>query len=253
MRLRTSSPGVALLLAAAVVAPPFLAGCGGLAERSTPSAQAAHRSPLRALAVAQVRSDDDSRFELCPLDACPRPTPKTVGNRAQALAPTMPAADPPPAMTTNSGATAGTPLVGVSAIPVQQLAEPAPAVPAPSRTILVTFAPGASHLTTAAQQTLADILPEARRARVIEIRGRTDERGSVAFNDVLARNRALAVRDYLTAHNLATPTTVRLSSRGACCYVAGNDTAEGRAANRRVEIEWQPALQIAQRTTHERF
>ena len=117
----------------------------------------------------------------------------------------------------------------------------------------VTFAPGASVLTAAAQQALADILPEARRSRVIEIRGRTDEQGSVALNDALARNRALAVRDYLRAHALAGATDVRVSSRGACCYVAGNDTAEGRAANRRVEIEWQPEPQIAQRTIHEPF
>jgi outer membrane protein OmpA-like peptidoglycan-associated protein len=113
------------------------------------------------------------------------------------------------------------------------------------RTIVVNFAPGATALTATARQTLAAVLPDARRARVIEIRGRTDELGSAALNDTLARNRALAVRDYLRAHDLPEATTIRLSFKGACCYVAGNDTAAGRAANRRVEIEWQPALQLA--------
>jgi outer membrane protein OmpA-like peptidoglycan-associated protein len=118
--------------------------------------------------------------------------------------------------------------------------------------MVVTFTSGSALLTAAAQRQLAVILPDARRSPVIEIRGRTDELGSAAVNEVLARNRALAVRDYLRAQNLSEVTTVRLSFKGACCYVAGNDSAEGRAANRRVEIEWQPALQMAQRTIHER-
>ena len=51
--------------------------------------------------------------------------------------------------------------------------------------------------------------------------------GSAALNDVLARNRALAVRDYLRALHLPEATTIRLTAKGACCYVAGNDTARG--------------------------
>ena len=74
--------------------------------------------------------------------------------------------------------------------------------------------------------------------RSIEIRGRTDELGGAELNEVLARNRALAVRDYLHQKKLPEHTLIRVSSKGACCYVAGNDTEEGRAANRRVEIEF---------------
>ena len=55
--------------------------------------------------------------------------------------------------------------------------------------------------------------------------------------EVLARNRALAVRDYLREKTLSDRTLIRVSAKGVCCYVAGNDTDEGRAANRRVEIE----------------
>ncbi len=94
-------------------------------------------------------------------------------------------------------------------------------------------------------------MSDAQRVRAIDIRGRTDELGSAALNDVLARNRALAVRDYLRAQRLPEETTIRLSFKGACCYVAGNDTAAGRAANRRVEIDWQHGVQVAQRTIHE--
>ena len=214
-------------------------------------AQAAHRVPPRALAIAQVRADDATRFELCPVEACPRPTPKTLERRTQASVPSPPLAEAALAVPASSSAAPTAQLASASAAPLPQVAETPPAVPAPSRTTVVTFAAGTAVLTATATQALAAILPDARRARVIEIRGRTDELGSAAWNDVLARNRALAVRDYLRAHDLPEATTVRLSAQGACCYVAGNDTAEGRAANRRVEIEWQPGVQIAQRTNHE--
>ena len=94
-------------------------------------------------------------------------------------------------------------------------------------------------------------MPEAQRAPAIEIRGRTDELGSAALNDMLARNRALAVRDYIRAQHLPEATTIHLSAKGACCYVADNATRDGRAANRRVEIEYQPSMQLAQGTPHE--
>jgi outer membrane protein OmpA-like peptidoglycan-associated protein len=94
-------------------------------------------------------------------------------------------------------------------------------------------------------------MPEAQRSPTLEIRGRTDELGSAALNDVLARNRALAVRDYLRALHLPEQTTIHVSAKGACCYVADNDTKEGRAANRRVEIEYRPGLQLAQGAAHD--
>jgi outer membrane protein OmpA-like peptidoglycan-associated protein len=251
MRERTRLRTLAFLLAAVVVSPPLLAGCAAFASRSVPVAQAPHRVPPRALAIAQVRADDATRFELCPVEACPRPTPKTLERRTQASVPALPLSDAPLALPPSSSAAPTAQLASASAAPVPQVTETRPAVPAPSRTTVVTFAPGAAVLTATAMQALAAILPDARRAQVIEIRGRTDELGSAAWNDVLARNRALAVRDYLRAYDLPEATTVRLSARGACCYVAGNDTAQGRAANRRVEIEWQPGVQIAQRTNHE--
>jgi outer membrane protein OmpA-like peptidoglycan-associated protein len=131
--------------------------------------------------------------------------------------------------------------------------ETLPALPIAAKTIIVTFATESALLTAAARRELAAIVPDARRSSAIEIRGRTDELGSVAFNELLARNRALAVRDYLRAQHLPEATTIRLSFKGACCYVAGNDTAEGRAANRRVEIEWQPGMQIAKGPLHEPY
>jgi outer membrane protein OmpA-like peptidoglycan-associated protein len=120
-----------------------------------------------------------------------------------------------------------------------------PTVEPRPKTVMITFASGAAMLTPAARKALDAVAPEARAAETIEIRGRTDELGSASLNDVLAQNRALAVRDYLHQKQLPEQTLVRVSFKGACCYVAANDTAEGRAANRRVEIEFKQRLQLS--------
>lgn len=69
----------------------------------------------------------------------------------------------------------------------------------------------------------------------IQITGHTDNRGSAAVNDPLARNRAKAVADELIVAGVAPS---RLSQRGvgASMPIATNDTAAGRAQNRRVDI-----------------
>ena len=69
----------------------------------------------------------------------------------------------------------------------------------------------------------------------VQIYGFTDNTGSFAVNQKLASERADAVLSYLVNSGVA-PT--RLSSEGIpmADYVASNDTPEGRAQNRRVEI-----------------
>lgn len=69
----------------------------------------------------------------------------------------------------------------------------------------------------------------------VQIYGFTDNTGSFEFNQKLAGERADAVLSYLANSGVA-PT--RLSAQGIpmADYVASNDTAAGRAQNRRVEI-----------------
>jgi len=69
----------------------------------------------------------------------------------------------------------------------------------------------------------------------IAITGHTDSRGSEKSNMVLSQNRAAAVADELAADGVSRG---RISTRGvgATMPVATNDTPEGRAQNRRVEI-----------------
>jgi len=69
----------------------------------------------------------------------------------------------------------------------------------------------------------------------VRVIGHTDSTGSDAVNQPLSVNRAASVRDYLTARGVS-PNMVAIDGRGSREPVAGNDTAEGRAHNRRVEI-----------------
>ena len=69
----------------------------------------------------------------------------------------------------------------------------------------------------------------------VTIVGHTDSTGNDAINDPLSRERALAVRDYLSARGVA-PSRLSVAGRGSHEPVASNDTEAGRAANRRVEI-----------------
>jgi outer membrane protein OmpA-like peptidoglycan-associated protein len=69
----------------------------------------------------------------------------------------------------------------------------------------------------------------------VTIVGHTDSSGSDAINDPLSVNRAASTRSYLTARGVAAD-RISVDGRGSHEPVASNDTAEGRAQNRRVEI-----------------
>jgi outer membrane protein OmpA-like peptidoglycan-associated protein len=70
---------------------------------------------------------------------------------------------------------------------------------------------------------------------VVEVAGHTDSMGSDEYNQGLSERRANAVKDYLLSKGVKAS---RLSARGygESRPVASNDTEEGRAENRRVEL-----------------
>ncbi|MEP7209594.1 MAG: OmpA family protein [Alphaproteobacteria bacterium] len=69
----------------------------------------------------------------------------------------------------------------------------------------------------------------------VEIQGHTDNVGGDAYNQTLSEARAKSVVTWLTGHGVV---TARLTSKGygKTQPIATNDTDEGRAKNRRVEI-----------------
>jgi OmpA-OmpF porin, OOP family len=73
------------------------------------------------------------------------------------------------------------------------------------------------------------------RALKLEVQGHTDNVGTAAYNEKLSDARAAAVKAWLVAHGTA---GARLTSHGYGFTqpVASNDTDQGRALNRRVEI-----------------
>jgi outer membrane protein OmpA-like peptidoglycan-associated protein len=70
----------------------------------------------------------------------------------------------------------------------------------------------------------------------IEIKGHTDSMGSDAYNRGLSKRRADAVKEYLIREADVAPAKIRARGYGESKPVASNDTEEGRAKNRRVEI-----------------
>lgn len=73
--------------------------------------------------------------------------------------------------------------------------------------------------------------PQAR----VRIVGHTDNTGSDAVNDPLSVNRATRTRDHLVARGVEV-SRVDVTGMGERQPIASNDTVEGRARNRRVEI-----------------
>lgn len=71
---------------------------------------------------------------------------------------------------------------------------------------------------------------------VFLVAGHTDDRGSEDINYELGKRRADAVSRYLVTQKKIDPVRVVTASYGETSPVTGNDTREGRAMNRRVEI-----------------
>ena len=101
----------------------------------------------------------------------------------------------------------------------------------------VTFAPGSAEIDAGSAIVLdvaaAEIL--ARTGVRIRIEGHTDGVGSAESNEQLSRRRAESVRRYLVRKGVA-PQRLETRARGASSPVASNETEEGRARNRRVEL-----------------
>jgi len=85
---------------------------------------------------------------------------------------------------------------------------------------------------------VADVLAQYNQT-LVDVYGHTDSTGSDAYNQSLSQRRATAVADYLASHGVQ---SARLGTRGfgESQPVASNETEDGRAANRRVEIKIVP-------------
>ena len=102
----------------------------------------------------------------------------------------------------------------------------------------VLFVTGKAELLPAAQDQLAQVakaLQDQGDIRPIVVEGYTDSVGSESANMKLSQDRANAVRGYLVSKGLPADKLTAVG-KGKSNPVAPNDTADGRANNRRVEI-----------------
>jgi outer membrane protein OmpA-like peptidoglycan-associated protein len=101
----------------------------------------------------------------------------------------------------------------------------------------VQFAVGAATLNTSAREALARFAGIVGVYPSIELRieGHTDSTGSPETNRTLSLARANAVRDYLVGQGV-NASNIAVLGLGPDRPVASNDTRDGRARNRRVEI-----------------
>ena len=102
----------------------------------------------------------------------------------------------------------------------------------------VLFVSGKSELLPIARQKLdqvAKALNDTDAEQKISVEGYTDSQGNDAVNQRLSQDRADAVRAYLVQQGVKSERIASVG-KGEASPVASNDTAEGRANNRRVEI-----------------
>lgn len=102
----------------------------------------------------------------------------------------------------------------------------------------VLFDSGEFALKPGAHEALNEVIaaidhPEGAR---IEVAGHTDSVGPEESNQTLSQNRARAVADFLIESGSFSDGTITTRAFGESRPVASNDTAEGRARNRRVEL-----------------
>ena len=172
--------------------------------------------------LAQLDFGRRTRFAQCVPPACPTRTPKT-------LAPEAPSQ----------------PITREAAVTTAEPVAPAPLAQDPateaesSRTVTVQFGLGSAKLSPAARSRLNAAMSDRLPVRRITIIGRTDSTGPLAFNESLALARAMAVRDHLRKTHPTLAATLTLQARGACCFIASNDTVAGRTQNRRAEVVFQ--------------
>jgi len=105
----------------------------------------------------------------------------------------------------------------------------------------ITFATNSSDLSPAffdVLNSVGKVLGEYDKT-VVEVAGHTDNTGSDSYNQSLSERRAASVATYLQGRNVNSQRLITVGM-GEARPVADNSTADGRQANRRVEITMVP-------------
>lgn len=105
----------------------------------------------------------------------------------------------------------------------------------------ITFASGQSYITSGFHNTLNDIARVLAKYEktLLSIEGHTDSVGTAESNQTLSEERATSVEAYLINQKIVA-NRLQVSGYGEAKGIASNDNEQGRALNRRVEIQIVP-------------
>ncbi len=105
----------------------------------------------------------------------------------------------------------------------------------------ITFAVGSYAIEPRFQSTLREVAQTLRidNRTYVDVLGHTDASGSDASNQALSLSRAQAVANYLKSRGV-NAARVAVKGYGESAPIASNDSEEGRAQNRRIEIRVVP-------------
>jgi OOP family OmpA-OmpF porin len=103
----------------------------------------------------------------------------------------------------------------------------------------INFKTGSAKIAPEDQARLADLAQKAKdqTGYIIEVQGYADSTGNAAMNTKLSQARAQAVIDYLVQHGVPIRHITAPGAYGETDPAASNETASGRAENRRVDVK----------------
>jgi len=110
----------------------------------------------------------------------------------------------------------------------------------------ITFSTGKYNLSNACEQSLANFAQKLDPQVDLAVYGHTDNTGSLAINQALSLNRANAVANYLEQSGVGANRMREVKGYDYQYPVSDNNTAIGRAQNRRVELYLMPSSQMIQ-------
>ena len=211
-----------------------LLGCQVLAPHEAETPQHVEKPGQSPYQIGQLNFGEEPHYMICPPRGCPQPTQKIIASATEL---------------TTTKAALQTEQVPVVAVPVElmrseehgvapsSVSKPtsllAEADPSSSGPIFVVrFEFRSAELSEEAKQVLDAAVPDLKRAGQITLLGRSDNVGSLASNNAISLERAIAVQSYLAPKLEGVAMTIKY--RGRCCYAATNTTEEGRLQNRRV-------------------
>ena len=101
----------------------------------------------------------------------------------------------------------------------------------------VSFESNSDQLLPGAESVIIDAAATLRLNQdfIVEVAGHTDSSGAAEYNLMLSKSRANTVLNYLITYG-ANPASLTARGYGEAEPIADNTTAEGRVANRRVEL-----------------